>query len=88
MAPAQSDQGEVAASRPQPLDTGGRDPLGLATDANRLTPEAVRRAIEDGIRFLKSQQLADGTWPNQPHYDDGLTPLVTLAPSALRLRAR
>lgn len=76
---AQADQGDVAASRPQPLVGDGRDPLGLAPHADNLTAESVRRAIEDGARFLKSQQLADATWPNQPHYDDGLTPLATLA---------
>lgn len=80
-ATANADQGDVAASRPQPLDDApsGRDPLGLGANNNELTPATVRTAIEEGVRFLKSQQLPDGSWPNQPHYDDGLTPLATLA---------
>jgi hypothetical protein len=76
---AASEHGDVAASRPQSVSSDGRDPLGLAPGADNLTAETVRRAIEDGVRYLKSQQLADGTWPDQPHYDNGLTPLATLA---------
>lgn len=76
---AKSDQGDVAASRPQPLAGDGRDPLGLSSADGNLTAESVRRAIEDGARYLRSTQLPDATWPNQPHYDGGLTPLATLA---------
>lgn len=76
---AQGDQGDIAASRPQSVDGAAADPLGIASSDAQVTAEEVRTAIENGARYLKSRQLADGTWPNQPHYDGGLTPLATLA---------
>lgn len=32
-----------------------------------ISPERVREAIRDGVSFLKSQQGADGSWPNVPN---------------------
>src|SRR4051794_17036088 len=80
-AQAQADeQGDIAASRPaQPNDpVAGRDPLGLR-GTKSITPEAVRRAIEQGAHYLKSTQRPNGAWPEERHYDGGLTPLCTLA---------
>ena len=45
-----------------------------------VTREEVEQAIRDGVRFLKQQQRADGSWPdvdNEAH--TGTTSLVTLA---------
>ncbi len=72
------EQGNVANSRPASLDDDGSPPAN-ASDTTTLTAEDVRKALERGIDYLKSKQLPDGTWPNQPHYDAGLTPLCTLA---------
>lgn len=44
-----------------------------------VTAEQVDNAIAAGVRYLKSQQRADGTWEERPLYAGGLTPLVTLA---------
>src|SRR5579864_411475 len=46
-----------------------------------VTREEVERAIRDGVRFVRSQQRKDGSWPdydaNESH--TGVTSLVTLA---------
>jgi hypothetical protein len=39
----------------------------------------VEQSIERGIKYIKEQQQADGTWPDRPGYAGGLTPLCTLA---------
>ena len=44
-----------------------------------VTAQQVENAIAAGVRYLKSQQRADGTWEERPLYAGGLTPLVTLA---------
>ena len=45
-----------------------------------VTSEQVERAIRDGIRFLKSQQRADGSWPEiEEKANTGTTSLVALA---------
>lgn len=75
---ALGDQGEIAASRPLPTDDDTGNPLGLVAGTG-VTADDVRRAIEAGARYLKSRQFDDGSWPDQPHYDGGLTPLATLA---------
>ena len=41
--------------------------------------EQVARAIDRGVAYLKRQQNADGTWPDQPAYTGGVTALCTLA---------
>ncbi len=47
--------------------------------ARAITAEDVQRSIERGIEYLKSQQLADGSWADRPGYSGGVTPLCTLA---------
>ena len=45
-----------------------------------VTREEVERAIRDGVRFLKGQQRADGSWPDvEGEARTGTTSLVTLA---------
>ena len=45
-----------------------------------VTREDVERAIRDGIRYLKQQQKADGSWDDaSPQAKTGTTSLVTLA---------
>ena len=46
-----------------------------------VTREEVERAIQEGVRFLKSQQQQDGTWVEVDgrRAPDGTTALVTLA---------
>ncbi len=45
-----------------------------------VTREEVERAIRDGVRYLKSQQRADGSWPDvEGESRSGTTSLVTLA---------
>ncbi len=57
----------------------------VALDAGRparagVTREEVERAIRDGVRFLKAQQRADGSWPDvEGDARSGTTSLVTLA---------
>lgn len=43
------------------------------------TPAEVNRAIDRGIDYLKSRQLADGSWDDFPQRPGGSTALVTLA---------
>jgi hypothetical protein len=52
---------------------------GGLTVEREITADKVRAAIEQGITYLKEQQLSDGSWPDQPHYGGGLTALCTLA---------
>jgi hypothetical protein len=57
----------------------------FALDAARPAPagvtrEEVERAIRDGVRYLKSQQRDDGSWPDvEGEARSGTTSLVTLA---------
>jgi hypothetical protein len=45
-----------------------------------VTAEQVRDAMNRGVAYLKSQQLADGNWPDfAPNQEGGLTGLCTLA---------
>ena len=45
-----------------------------------LSPEQVRRAIDEGVAYLKQQQNANGSWPPwQPGMVGGTTSLHTLA---------
>ena len=45
-----------------------------------VTKEQVERAIKEGVRFLKSEQRADGSWLDRdPKAKAGTTSLVTLA---------
>lgn len=58
--------------------------LGLITlspvaSAQELSPQQVERGIEQAVRFLKSNQLADGGWPEFGNYPDGVSALVVLA---------
>ncbi len=49
-------------------------------DNGGVTAEEVRKAIERGVQFLKKlQDPQKGTWPEQPNYGGGATPLCTLA---------
>ncbi|MEW4569128.1 DUF4159 domain-containing protein [Tautonia sp. JC769] len=46
----------------------------------QVTSEQVEQAIRDGIRFLKGEQRADGSWPEfNPRYETGTTSLAALA---------
>jgi hypothetical protein len=40
---------------------------GERVEREAISPEQVRRAIRDGVGFLKSRQQADGSWPNIPN---------------------
>lgn len=53
-------------------DTGDAAPT-------RVSAAAVREAIHDGVAFLKSRQLADGTWGDYSQFRGGLTALVVHA---------
>ncbi|MGD9636862.1 MAG: DUF4159 domain-containing protein, partial [Pirellulales bacterium] len=75
---ALGNEGELFTNRAASTADDAPDPLGLSAGSD-VTAEDVRAAIESAVRFLKSRQLKDGTWPDQPHYDGGLTPLATLA---------
>ncbi len=46
--------------------------------ANDLDPEAVKKAIEGGINFIKRGQR-DGVWPDHPGHPYGTTGLCTLS---------
>lgn len=47
-------------------------------DPEPINPEAVRRAINRGVDYLKKRQLEDGSWPLMG-YDRGTTALCLLA---------
>ena len=50
------------------------------TSRAAVTREEVERAIRDGIRYLKQEQKADGSWEDfNPQARTGTTSLVTLA---------
>ncbi len=54
--------------------------LEAPTAKGDVTAEQVEQAIRDGVRFLKGEQKADGSWPEAfPRYTTGTTSLVTLA---------
>lgn len=61
---------------------GGIGPFGLAMSPGDLraavTPEEVRQSIQAGVKYIKSRQTDDGSWPDtsQP---GGITALATLA---------
>lgn len=45
-----------------------------------ITREEVEKAIRDGLRYLKGEQRADGSWPDSANEElTGMTSLVTLA---------
>ncbi len=44
-----------------------------------ITAEEVRQAIDQGVAYLKREQLADGRWSDWPGKDGGVTALCTLA---------
>ena len=44
-----------------------------------VTPQDVRDAMDKAVRYLKSQQKPDGSWPDYNEYEAGVTSLVTLA---------
>jgi hypothetical protein len=45
-----------------------------------LAPGDVRKAIDEGVRYLKdSQNRNNGTWPDYPNHEGGMTALCTLA---------
>ena len=46
---------------------------------SQVSAAAVRQAIHDGVAFLKSRQLADGTWGDYSQFRGGLTALVVHA---------
>lgn len=47
--------------------------------ATAQTPDQVNRAIDNGIAYLRSRQMAGGNWSEIPEYAGGTTALVTLA---------
>ena len=54
--------------------------LARGADDAGVTAEEVRKSIERGVQFLKKlQDPQKGSWPDQPSYGGGATPLVTLA---------
>ncbi|MHC5538711.1 DUF4159 domain-containing protein [Singulisphaera rosea] len=54
--------------------------LGETTARAAVTAEEVSRAIRDGVRYLKSLQKDDGSWPEvEQQSKTGTTSLVTLA---------
>ena len=57
--------------------------VGLPVETARaeVTSEQVEQAIRDGIRYLRSVQRGDGSWPefSSPRYRTGTTSLATLA---------
>lgn len=59
--------------------TPGPAPLATARAAVDLDPAEVRAAIERGVAYLKRQQRGNGTWPELPGYEGGITALCTLA---------
>lgn len=44
-----------------------------------LSSDAVRKAIQKGVGYLKKQQRVDGSWPGHPGQPGGLTSLCCLA---------
>lgn len=52
--------------------------LGGAAGAQDLTPEEVRQSLDAGVRYLKSRQADDGTWPDMS-FPGGVTALSVLA---------
>jgi hypothetical protein len=56
-------------------------PLVQAQRNRGLTQDDVERSIREGVRYLKSMQNADGSWPDLDfkQYHTGVTGLVTLA---------
>ncbi|NIP70129.1 MAG: prenyltransferase, partial [Planctomycetales bacterium] len=44
-----------------------------------ITPDQVRRAIDQGVAFLRQQQKPDGSWPDIIRFHGGVTGLCTLA---------
>lgn len=51
-----------------------------AQETSGITPQQVRKAIDDGVTFLKrSQRKSDGSWGEYQGQPGGVTSLVTLA---------
>lgn len=50
-----------------------------AQDQGHVTAEMVRESIEQGVKYLKSQQSNRGTWNDVAQYEGGVTALCTLA---------
>ncbi len=44
-----------------------------------IRPEEVRRAISQGVKYLKDEQFANGSWPEHQGMVGGVTGLCTLA---------
>lgn len=44
-----------------------------------VSASEVNEAIERAVGFIKRAQRPDGTWPDRPNYEGGLTPLCLLA---------
>ena len=44
-----------------------------------ISTEQVRKAIDQGVAFLKSRQRADGSWPDWLNQPGGVTSLCTMA---------
>ncbi len=51
----------------------------LAQDQGPVTAEMVRESIDQGVKYLKSQQSNRGTWNDVAQYEGGVTALCTLA---------
>jgi hypothetical protein len=53
--------------------------VGLRPASAAVTPEQVRRAIDEGVEYLRRQQKPDGSWATYGDYAGGTTALCTLA---------
>src|SRR5262249_39398927 len=78
------DEGEPRASSPAPNAQSPAAEERRPVEAPRRPPspwgERVGRAIREGVRFLKTQQRPDGSWPEvDASAKSGTTSLATLA---------
>ena len=86
-------EGNIPASRVENSDTDGEhetpaakaDDAETARDENAAAPDREQTSkilpehVERAIAYLKSKQLADGSWPDPVGYPGGITALCTLA---------
>lgn len=72
-APSDSEQ-----KREGEADAAAEEPVRQDNDAT-AAQAAVRRAIDGGVAYLKTQQKDDGMWKDPPGYPGGITALCTLA---------